>query len=207
MSNRRPAPLITQSFCQQPTPDDKIFELVPGCECEVEYNPEGNGWCGYYAIAFAFLFPSYQRLADMSPVGLRNLLAKKYVENKPVFEQSLVFSDELEEDLTMQPIGDDDGEEMDERWWCTFDMICLAALIFRESFFYKNGEEVEEDGSIIPPILVSIQNKPPKYLFYYAGNVHYRVYELKSFPSSFTPTPFPLQFDIDNLYNLLYPRE
>lgn len=158
MSSKQLASIVTQSFCEKPKPDDEIFKLIPGCKYNTEYNPVGNSWCGYYAIAFAFLFPSQQELADISPIVLREMLATTYIENKPIFQQSVVFPD-FENDLTMEP------EEGEEGWRCTFDVICFAALVFCESFLYKNWGKVEEDGSIVPPSWSISKTKHPDISF------------------------------------------
>lgn len=190
-----PPPTITRSFCTKPASDDVVYKEIPGCISNWEYNPEGNGWCGYYAVCFAFLFPSDAVFADLSGPSVRKVLSLHLPDMKPSLEK-LGFMDveELEGTLTREI------KEDAEDWWCSLDVILFCAFLCEVSFLYKDGEELEEDGSVILPTLFSVKGKPPRYFIYLESNVHYRVYELEYLPPSFVPRTCAFQSEIDSMF-------
>lgn len=102
--------------------------------------------------------------------------------------------EELEGRLTRETI------EASEDWWCSLDVILFGAFLCQQSFLHKDGEEVEEDGSVVLPTLFSVKQKPPRYFIYLESNVHYRVYELESIPKSFVPRFCAFQSEIDKMF-------
>lgn len=171
----------------------------------MEYNPEGNGWCGYYALAYTFLSPGNVDYAEQVPVLFRSYL-KDMIPSMKTKLQNYFFFDfgELEETLNAKVQKD----KYD--WWCDMNVIYFAAILFEQSFLfclrmpnYREEVEEEEEEQVMEddmkPSLFSVRNEPPKYLIYFVED-HFTVYTIDALPDSFSPTPYPLQKELDEYF-------